>query len=166
MAGSITICGSNGAALSASNIGYVTFNETNDAGDLITRNVTANITLALAGCHWGYGTYGYLTDHKLYLCFIDSGSDVVFGVANRAGRETVTVADVKAVATTVNTGTMLYANSTVSTEKNCTFFAWIKADFDDTGNVGGEDFWTINTSVGDINFQPLPTTVYAGEINF
>src|SRR3990167_9389526 len=64
VSGAITLRGSDGSNLSSTNAGLVTFNETATGGDLVTREITSNITLTFTGAHWGFDTFGDLTDQK------------------------------------------------------------------------------------------------------
>ena len=153
-AGEATIQGSDGTAFSATNIGYVTFNETADAGDLVTRSITANDTLALQGCHWGQGGSGDLTDYYLWVLFLDDGTDAVLGVAAQGGRPHILAADCETVATSVNSIEKVYTSSAIAGTLNATYMGWIKCNFDDTGNASGEDYWSIQSGTGDINIAP------------
>jgi hypothetical protein len=161
----VAITGSDGTALSSSNEGIVTFNETSDAGDLVTREVIANVSLTLTGCHWGFDTEGDLTDYRLWVLWMDDGSDAILGVAAEGGRETVTAADAETVASNVNSIEKVYTSATVSSTLNCTYMGWIKANFDDTGHAGGENYWTIQNSTGDVNIGSFQT-FFEGEVRF
>jgi len=165
VAGTITIVASDGTNLSSTNKGVVTFNESSDAGDLVTREVTSNISLALTGAHWGQGGLGDLTDHRLWLLWVDDGSDAIFAVANRGGRETILAADAETVTTSVNATEKVLTESSVASTFNVAYMGWVKANFDDTGNAGGEDFWTIQSSSGDANIQQVQT-FFEGTVRF
>jgi hypothetical protein len=141
----------NGTALSSTLPGKATFNSTSDIGGLVTRNITAELTLTLTGCHWGLDTLGDLTDRKLWILLIDTGSTVILGVDATGGRKTVTAADAETVSTSVNSIEKVFVTSEPGGEYNCIYLGWVNANFDDTGNAGGENFWTIQTGVGDIN---------------
>ena len=153
----VKIVGSDGSNLSSTNKGIVTFNESSDAGDLVTRELTDNIELDLTGCHWGFDTTGDLTDFVLWILFIDTGSTAVLGVAARGGRETITAADAETVVTNVNSIEKIYTEATISSTYNVSYMGWVKANFDDTGNAGGENYWSIQSSQGDVNIQPAQT---------
>lgn len=153
----ILIRGSDGSNLSATNKGLVTFNESADAGDLITRELTENLEVSLTGCHWGNGTFGDLTDYILWVLLIDNGTDAILGVAAQGGREIITSANAETVSTSVNSIEKVLTSSSVSSTYNVTYLGFVKVAFDDTGNAGGEDFWTVQNSAGDINIQPIQT---------
>ena len=153
----IKVVGADGTNLSSTNKGIVTFNESSDAGDLVTREITANTEVTLTGCHWGYDTLGDLTDVVLWVLFIDDGTNAVLGVAAQGGRETITAANAETVQSNVDSLSKVLTESTISSTYNVTYLGWVKADFDDTGNPGGENYWTVQGSAGDVNIQPVQT---------
>jgi len=161
----ITLDGSDGTNLSATNSGLVTFNSTNDAGQLVTREVTSNLTVTLTAAHWGFTGDGDLTDYVLWVILIDTGSASVLGVLAQGGRETVTAADSETAVGNVNSIEKVLTSAAISSTNNITYLGWVKADFDDTGNAGGENFWTVQNSVGDINIGSVPTRV-EGDISY
>lgn len=150
-AGVIKLVQADGTELSTTEPAVITINASATAGQLVTRNLTAALQLTLTGCHWGYGTLGDLTDHKLYISLIDTGTAFILGVDQTGGRETVTPADAETVSTSVTSSEKVFCTSEPASEYNCYYIGWVKAAFDDTGNAGGEDFWTIQTGVGDVN---------------
>ncbi len=160
----VKIIGADGNDLSASNIGFVSFNQTSTPGQLITRQLTSNIELNLTGTHWGFDTLGDFSDVRLTVMLIDDGTDAVLGVALEGGRETVTSADAETVNTSVNAAEKVYVSSAIGSTSSAIDMAWVNADFDDTGNTNGEDYWEIQILVGDINIG-LPGYVQ-GEIRF
>lgn len=153
----IKIVGADGSNLSSSNKGIITFNESSDAGDIVTRELTSNLEVTLTGCHWGNGTYGDLTDYILWVLFIDTGTSAVLGVAAQGGREIILSADAETVQTSVNSIEKVLTSSTVSSTYNIIYAGFVRANFDDTGNAGGEDYWTVQNSAGDVNIQPIQT---------
>jgi len=161
----IKLVGSDGENLSATNTGLVTFNATTDIGELVTREITANLELTLTGTHWGFTGDGDLTDYKLWVCLIDTGSAVILGVAADPDRQTITTADDETAAGSVNSIEKVYVTTALSAENNCIWIGWVNAAYDDTGNAGGENFWTVQNAVGDINLG-IRTTVFQGEVLF
>lgn len=140
-----------GNELSTTLPGKATFNATSNIGELVTRNIESAINLVLTGCHWGLDSLGDVSDRKLWILLIDTGASVVLGVDATGGRETVTPADAETIATSVSSIEKVFVNSAITSENNCIYLGWVKADFDDTGHAGGENYWTIQTDVGDIN---------------
>lgn len=147
----IKIIGADGENLSETNKGLVAYNSTADVGQLVTREITSNLEVTLTGAHWGHDTYGDLTDYVLWLYLIDTGSDSVLAVGAQGGARTI---DGAATFTTpgsvTSIGRYLVSTDTAS-EYNCTCIGWVKANFDDTGNAGGENYWTVQNGVGDVN---------------
>lgn len=162
-ASNVKLVGGDGATLSSSNKGLVTFNDTATAGKLVTKEITADINLNLVGAHWGLGTQGDFTDVKLWCLLMFDGTDVRFGITRQAGREVITT--VVTSPTSANSIDDVLANGAVAANASVVVLGWIKANFDDTGNVGGEDFWTVQTDAGDINIGPHPHT-FEGEVRF
>ena len=163
--GVITLVGADGNALSATNIGIVAFNSTASAGVVKSYELTSNLSVTLTGAHWGKGGGGDLSDVVLWPILIDTGSAVILGVLFKAGRQTVTTADDETVATSVTTEDKVLVSSALSAENNCVYLGWLRANFDDTGNAGGEDFWTVQTGVGDVNIgrgEPSVSDLYVG----
>lgn len=147
----VRIVQSEGSELTSLDPGSVTFNDASNPGELVTRTIAAPLSLTLTGCHWGFDTLGDLTDKKLWIVLIDTGSSVILGVDATGGRQTVSPADAETVASSVNSIEKVYVTSEPGGIYNCVYLGWINADFDDTGNGGGENYWTLQTAVGDIN---------------
>jgi len=161
----VAVVGNDGTSLSSTNAGVVIFNESSDAGDLISRNVTANISITLTGAHWGHDTYGDLTDYILWVLFIDNGTDAILGVTADGSKQTVAAADTSVTASDINLLTEVLVSSAVASTYNVTYLGWLKCDFDDTGNAGGENYWTIQSSQGDVNIGTFQTR-FAGTHDF
>lgn|SRR3990167_4993402 len=153
----VKIVGSDGSNLSSTNKGVVTFNESSDAGDLVSRDVTANISITLTGAHWAHDTYGDLTDYILWVLFIDNGTDAILGVTADGTKQTVAAADTSVTASDINLLTEVLVSSAITSTYNVTYLGWLKCDFDDTGNAGGENYWTIQNAVGDVNIGAFQT---------
>ncbi len=161
----IKIIGADGNNLSSSNTGLVSFNSTSDVGQIVTRSITDNMEVTLTGTHWGNDTFGDLTDYVLWILMIDTGTDAILGVAAKGGMKTVISTDAfTAPGSVVGIEDVLVSSAPASTY-NCTYIGWVYADFDDTGNGGGENFWTVQSGVGDVNFQACPT-IHEGEVRW
>jgi hypothetical protein len=146
----IRLVGSNGSDLSSTNVGFVSFNSTSSPGQLVTRQITSTLSLELTGTHWGLDTLGDVSDVILTVMLIDDGTNAVLGVAAQAGRTEITAAVSETVAASVDDSTKVYTSSTISSTSSVVEMARVKADFDDTGNAGGENYWTVQTAIGDI----------------
>jgi hypothetical protein len=146
----IKIAWKDGTALSSTQVGYATFYSTSNAGQVVTRQLTASQEVTLTGAHWGLDTLGDLTDKKLYIILIDNGSTAILGVTVLAGLASVASANCTTTPASATTKDHILTASTVGANANCTYLGWINADFDDTGNGGGENYWTIQTAVGDL----------------
>lgn len=161
----VAIFGYDGTALSSSNPGYVTFNSTSNIGRLVTRQITSAQSITLTGAHWSYDTYGDLSGHKLWVAFADTGSSAVLVVMDQGGLQYISSANVVTSAASATTRAKVLAASSIGADSNVTYLGWIKAAFDDTGNPGGENYWTLANSVGSVNIGPVVT--YAeGEFAF
>lgn len=153
----IKIFGADGSNLSSSNKGLVTFNSTSSIGGLVTRELTSNLEVTLTGAHWGNDTYGDLTDYILWVLMIDTGTDTILGVTAQGGRQTIASADAATTPGSITSIEDVLVSTAIASTYNCTYIGWVKADFDDTGNAGGENFWTVQNGVGDINLGTVPT---------
>jgi len=146
----VSMTGSDGSALAADNVGYVTYNDGTAMGYLVTRSAVANIDLTLTGCHWGMGTTGDFTDVPLHIYGIDSGSATILGVSQAGGLSFVAAANCETVTTSVTDRDSIICSAAVSANSYCTHLGTVLADFDDTGNTGGEDYWSLQSgTVGD-----------------
>jgi len=161
----VTLDGADGTNLSTTNPAVVTFNSTVTAGQLVSRNITANVSLALTGCHWGHDTFGDLTDYILWLLLLDTGTTTIFGIAAQGGIQTVTAANAQTAAGSVTAIGHVYVSAAVPATYNCSYIGWVRADFDDTGNPGGENFWTVQNGVGDVNASPVQS-YFEGTVAF
>jgi len=147
----IKIVSADGTNLGSDNAGQAVFNSTSDAGQVLTRNVTSNLQITLTGAHWGLGTKGDFNDVVLWLYLIDDGDEVVFGVTRQGGREIINTSECETVTTSVTTIGKVLVNEAPSANGNIIELGWVKANFDDTGNDGGEDYWSVQSGIGDIN---------------
>ena len=161
----VKLVSADGSNLSSTNIGYATFNSTSNAGRLITRSITSNLSITLTGAHWGFDTQGDLTDQPLWVLLLDTGSSVTLGVAARSERNSIAVADSDTAVGNITSIDKVLVSTALSAELNSLVFAKVLAAFDDTGNAGGENFWTLQTGTGDVEIGYHPITT-GGEIFF
>lgn len=163
----VKLVASDGNDLSDDEVGYAIFNDGTNVGRLIINELTANITMnALTGCHWGFDTFGDLTDQVLWIYLFDLGAgDTGIGVGVRGGRETITVADAETAPGNVTSAEKIYVNQAPAAETPCVQWAWVKANFDDTGNPSGENYWEIQNGVGDVNVN-IYQTRFSGVVEF
>lgn len=153
----VTIAAANTTALSSTNIGYVGVTSTtdatsSDAGKLTVYSLTANLSVSLIGCHWGLGTFGDLNDILLWVYLIDTGSAIVLGVSREGGKRYAISSDCFTAQTSVVSYEDMVCSSAVSANSNLMEIGCVYADFDDTGNALGEDYWTVQRAIGDIHF--------------
>jgi len=159
----IKLIGADGTNLSSSNPGLVSFNSTSDAGELVTREITSNLEVTLTGVHWGFDGDGDLTDMPLWVILLDTGSTAILGVAAQGGRQAITAAESDTAVGNITTFGKVLVSTIPAATLNATYLGWVKADFDDTGNAGGENFWTVQNGTGDINIGPVQT-LFFGEV--
>lgn len=145
-AGSVIITGANGISLSSSNKGIVTVVSALNNGQLITYEVTSDVTIALTGASWGRDTLGDYSDATLFLLALDTGSSLAWGIAARGGRTTVASGNCFTVASSVATVDDVLTNTTVGATNFITEIAYFRADFDDTGNPLGANAWIVDTN--------------------
>src|SRR3990167_4488496 len=115
---SIRITGADGQSLSTTNLGWIVLpGET--AGQLQVMPVSANVTIALAGAHWGIGTNGDFTDYPLHVYAINDASILKWGVGAVPGLIRIDGADDSATATDINLVDEILVNSALSASSNC-----------------------------------------------
>ena len=146
----LKLVSSSGLDLDIENKGYVVFNSTTDAGQVITRELEANISMTLDGCQWGYDTTGDHSDVVLYLVMIDDGTQAVLGITPFGGRTSVADTYCKTVAGNVTDFEHIFVSSAITGTCNITEMGWILADFDDTGGPV-ENYWTLQSDPGEVN---------------
>ena len=154
----VKITAADNTDLSASNIGYATFTDTDGAGgagagELLTRTIIANQSITLTGAHWGLDLLGDVTDVPLWVYLIDTGSTTVLGVSMEGGKRFAASSDAKTVAGDVTALTHIFTASAVAANSNLIELGIIYADFDDTGGAS-ENLWTLQRAVGDIHYGP------------
>ena|SRR3990167_8859243 len=153
----MTIAAADTSALSATNIGYVGITSTvdaatADAGEIKVLELTANLSTSLIGCHWGLGTLGDFTDIPLWVYLIDVAGTAVLGVSAEGGKRYAIASDCFTTLTSVVSREDMAVSSAVAANSNLMEVGMVFADFDDTGNALGEDYWTIQRAIGDIHF--------------
>ena len=149
---SIRILGADGQSLSTTNLGWIVLPGAT-AGQLQVMPVSANVTIALAGAHWGLGTNGDFTDYPLHVYAINDASILKWGVGAVPGLTRIDGADDSATSTDINLADEVLVNSALSASANCREIGWFRANFDDTGGLA-EDIWAIQTGAMDILLGP------------
>ena len=160
---SITITSADHTALSATNVGYVTMEDTT-SGQLTTFAVTADVTIELTGAHWGFNTNGDLNDVPLHVIAINDNGTLEWGIAFNPHRKLAT-----ANATITPSGVVqiddVLVTSVPAAERPTQHIGWIKSDFDDTGGAA-ENLWTVGVGVADVQITagdvPMFTKWIAG----
>lgn len=160
-----TLTSADGTALSSTNVGTVTINSTTTAGQLASYDLTANQSVNMTGAHWGFDAGGDLTDYKLWLVMIDTGSAAVFGVTAEGGKASVTAANCKTSPLAVISRSHILCASTVSDTSNLIYIGWIHASFDDTGG-SSENLWAVQSGTADIYIANHPTYLEVEELRF
>ncbi len=154
-----------GTTLSATNVGTVVINRTANPGQILSRQMTAPQSVSLTGAHWGFDGDGDLTDFKLWLVLIDTGSACIFGVTAEGGKATATTSDCKTIPTNVTSRSHVLTASAVAAEGAVIYFGWMHVAFDDTGGAS-ENLWTIQTGAGDIHIMTAPPYLEVSELRF
>lgn len=152
--GTIELVSADGSDLSAANYGIVNFNSESSPGAIASINVEANISFSIIGCHWGLGGEGDFSDVVLWVYLINDGGSVRLGVSKDGGRSFIADSDDVTTSTNATSSEKIMVDTALTGDRNCVIMAWMKANFDDTGNAGGEDHWTVQTGAGDINLGP------------
>jgi hypothetical protein len=148
--GTLTIKAGDGTDLSNTNIAYYSLNSTSSIGRIVSLPVNSSITFTLTGAHWGLDGLGDVTDEVLHLYAIDDAGTARTGISRQGGLTKISASDTTTSAGACTTIAKILVDATVVTATcSCTEMAWVFADFDDTGNIGGENFWTIQSAVND-----------------
>jgi hypothetical protein len=144
-ASQIKITGATGA-LSVLNVLSIKLPDHAISGQLVTFNVTADISIDLTGAHWGLDTYGDRTDIELRVYAINDAGTIRYGIANKGGLRFITVSESSDVATNINTSSKMLVNAPLSGTSPCVELSWFNANFIDLSNE-----WAIQTGIGDLN---------------
>lgn len=167
--GTLTIHQANGNAFADTdgNRGYVWMRSAT-SGRIIRGKVTANVQLGPVGCHFGAGTKGDLTDAILRLYAINDGNTSddftpKWGLGYQGGFNYIRNTQGSDIGTDINLPEEIFVNSVVVNDNSpMSDVGYILANFDDTGNPNGEDFWTITAArpgeSADGIWQPFNTT--------
>jgi len=156
VAGTISLTAGDGTALSSSNTAQVAINDSSSGGQIKVYTLSATQSVTLTGAHWGLGTLGDFNDVPLWIILADDSGTLRLGVGAEGGRQTIGTSDDETVATSVTTRSKVLMASALSGTANVLNIGWVNANFDDTGNGGGEDYWTVQTSQGDVNLGVVP----------
>lgn len=148
--GTLTIHQADGSAFADSdgNRGYIWLRSAT-SGQIIRGQVVSNVSIALVGAHWGTGTKGDLTSALLRVYAINDGNTaddftVKFGIGYQGGFTYIRNTQDSTTATDINLPEEILVNSNITNDNSpMSEIGYIVANFDDTGNGNGEDFWTI-----------------------
>jgi len=160
---SIKITSADGTALTTSNPGWITLPSTVTAGQLVTFQVTADVTILLTGMSFGYDTFGDVTGALLRVLAINDNGTCRWGVALLGGRTTLYTSDVYNTQVGISEPTYVFCDGfSSSTDNLCVEIGYVRANFDDTGGAA-ENLWAIQTGQGDVMtgqisdgiFQPM-----------
>jgi len=147
---SIRLTSGTGAALSATNVGFICI-ATGGGADHEVFEVTSNVTINLTGAHWGAGGNGDLTGAILRVLAINDNGSLRIGVALQGGRTTISDTLDSTTGTDINLPEEILVNTNVANADSYVVeIGWFRANFDDTGGAA-EDLWTLQTGREDLN---------------
>lgn len=155
--GTFTVHQADGSAFADSdgNRGYIWLRSAT-SGQIVRGVLVSNISIALVGMHSGAGTKGDLTSALLRIYAINDGNSSddftpKIGICYQGGFTYIRNTQDSTTATDINLPEEVLVSSNISNDNSpMSEIGYIVANFDDTGNGNGEDFWTI-------------TAVYPGE---
>ena len=140
-----------GAALSATNIGYVALPNAT-SGLLTIFSIIADVTIDLTGAHFGLGTFGNISDYPLSVYALNNNGSLVWGVSSVPNHTLFLDADDDTTATNITQVNHILVSGSLGADAQALEVGWFKANFNDTG-----DEWAIQTGDLDINLGPCPT---------
>ena len=153
---SISSC-SAGAALSASNPGYVRI-RSSTAGTYRTVAVTADVTLDLTGAHWGLDGKGNTTNSILRVYAVDDAATLRWGAGYQGGFYYIRSTQDDATATNINLPEEILINANNATDNTPVLdVGYIFASFTDASNEWAITEYHPNESADGI-WQPWTTT--------
>lgn len=131
------------------NRGYVWLRSAT-SGQIIRGKITSNVSIPLVGMAPGVGGKGDITSAILRVYAINDGNSsdeftLKWGICYQGGFNYIRNTQDSTIAANVNAPEKVLVDSDISNDNSpMSDIGYIVADFDDTGNVNGEDFWTIN----------------------
>lgn len=155
--GTITIKQANGSdfADTPGNRGYVWLRSPTN-GKIVRGMIKANVSLAAVGAHWGADTKGDLANAILRVYAINDGHVAddftpIWGLGLQGGFQKIRNNQDSTVGTDINTPHEILVNVNVVNDNSpMSDVGYVFANYDDTGNINGEDFWTfISTHPGE-----------------
>lgn len=155
----LKITSSTGAALGATNPGYVRV-RSSTAGTYRTFSVTADVTIDLTGAHWGLDTKGNVTGAILRVYAIDDNGSLRWGVGYQGGFYYIRNSQDDATATNINLPEEILVNSGVGTDNSpMRDVGWILANFTDATNEWAITEYHPNESADGVwqPWNPAPT---------
>ena len=161
--GTITLKAYDGTDLSATNAGYVILDTNGAAGKLTSIPVIANQSVSLTGAHWGYDTYGDITELPLYVLLINDSINgtIVLGVGAKPPSGVVDPGNITITPSSVTTIDKVLVASAFVNDNNALTMARVLGSFTDTTNV-----WSFALANGDIVSGYHAPYVDAAEIRF
>lgn len=163
--GTLTIKQANGNSFADSegNRGYVWLRSATN-GSIIRGKITADVSISPVGAHWNNGGKGDLADAFLRVWAINDGNSLddftpKWGIGYQGGFNYIRNTQDSTTATDINLPEEILTNSGVTNDNSpMSDVGYCIVDFDDTGNVNGEDFWTFKSTYpgesADGLFQP------------
>lgn len=171
--GTITIkqASGNSFANTDGNRGYIWLRSATD-GSIIRGKIIANVSLSPVGAHWGVGTKGDLSPAILRAYAINDGNTAndftpKWGLGYQGGFQYIRNTQDSATATDINLPEEIFVNSNVTNDNSpMSDMGYVFANFDDTGNVNGEDFWTFTSARPGESADGIWQFIYGGETGF
>lgn len=130
----LKITSAQGAALSATNPGYVVM-RSSTAGTYRKFSVTADVTMDLTGCHWGLDAKGDVTGAILRVYAIDDNGTLRWGVGYQGGFNYIRNTQDDTTAANIDRPEEIFTNGNVATDNSPMLdVGYIKANFTDSTN--------------------------------
>lgn len=130
----LKITSAQGAALSATNPGYVVM-RSSTAGTYRKFSVTADVTMDLTGCHWGLDAKGDVTGAILRVYAIDDNGTLRWGVGYQGGFNYIRNTQDDTTAANIDLPEEIFTNGNVATDNSPMLdVGYIKANFTDSTN--------------------------------
>lgn len=160
----LKITSAQGAALSATNPGYVVM-RSSTAGTYRKFSVTADVTMDLTGCHWGLDAKGNVTGAILRVYAIDDNGTLRWGVGYQGGFNYIRNTQDDTTATNINLPEEIFTNGNVATDNSPMLdVGWIKANFTDATNEWAITEYHPNESADGL-WQPWVFTITGFSVN-
>lgn len=171
--GTLTIKQANGDDFDDSdgNRGYVWLRSSTN-GEIIRGVLISNISIPLVGMAPGMEAYGDRTDVILRIYAINDGNNSddftpKIGISYQGGFDYIRTTQGSTTASDIDVQYEVLLNSSVSNDNSpMSDIGYIIADFDDTGNINGENFWEITETHPGESADGIWQSCYHGESGF